>query len=265
MEREPICYVYEGKEQIHSVKGFWQFLRNQLNCKTVYFHEQAIVEVCIPLWERMEKSGCIGAVFRFLNRYYVYKVQSKLWDVLLKLENTSVQPAFCSKVIYERFEQESILKKELWLTTQLPVELIRIALFLFLKKECTFRKETKVFIMDEGSVELEDALYPYCSKLNFLQFLVKEKECHEAFVKEVYEESGLAISITTKRENAVEADIILDLAKEELLDLEHIKKGCIYFDGYSHADLEQKLRMRGDILYFSSWNYIKKELFTSNY
>ena len=54
----------------------------------------------------------------------------------------------------------------------------------------------------------------------------------------------------------MDADLILDLGKEELLDVEHIKKGCIYFDGYSHKSLEKKLRMRGDILYFSTWNYL---------
>ena len=260
MEREPICYVHEGKDQINSIKGFWCFVRSQLECKTVFFHEQEIVEVCIPLWKRKEKSGYIKKIYDLLNCYYIRKVQSKLWDIVLKLENASVQPAFCSKLIYERFGQENMLKNELWLTTQLPECLIRIALFIFLKKECTFRKETKVFIIDEGSIELEDALYPYCSKLNFLQFLVKEKECHEEFVREVYEESGLAIAITTKKENAMDADIILDLGKEELLDVEHIKKGCIYFDGYSHEGLEKKLRMRGDILYFSSWNYLKMYL-----
>lgn len=256
MEREPICYVCEGKEQINSLKRFWRFLKNQLEYKIVYFQEQAIVEVYIPLWERKEKHGFLGKILQLFNSYYIHKVQSKLWDILLKLENTSVQPAFCSTSLYERFGKESMLKNELWLTTQLPEELIRIALFLFLKKECTFRKETRVFIIDEGSIELEDALYPYCSKLNFLQFLVKKKECHEEFVREVYEESGLAIAITTKKENAMDADLILDLGKEELLDVEHIKKGCIYFDGYSHKSLEKKLRMRGDILYFSTWNYL---------
>ena len=260
MEREPICYVREGKTQMSSIKGFWHFLRKQLECNTIYFHEQTIIEVCIPLWEKKEKCGCVGKFIHLLNYYYVRTIQNKLWDILLKLENTSVQPAFCSKTIYERFFHENILKNELWLTTQLPEELIRIALFVFLRRECTFRKETKVFIIDEGSIELEDALYPYCSKLNFLQFWVKEKECHEEFVREVYEESGLAITITSKKENAIEADIILDLGKEELLDVEYIKRGCIYFDGYSHESLEKKLRMRGDILYFSSWNYLKMHL-----
>ena len=260
MDREPICYIHEGKEEINSIKGLWRFVRSRLECTTVFFFEQAIVKVCIPVWNMPEKKGLKGRISRLLNRHYIRKVQSKLWDVLLKAENASVQPAFASKAIYERFYTESTLKNELWLTTQIPQELIRIALFVFLKKECTFRKETKVFIIDEGSVELEDALYPYCSKLNFLQFLVEKKECHEEFVREVYEESGLAISITTKKENAIEADIILDLGKAEQLEVEHIKKGCIYFDGYSHAQLEKKLRRRGDILYFSPWNYLKMYL-----
>ena len=260
MEREPICYIHDGKEEMNSIKGFWHFVKTQPECKTVFFFEQAIVKVCIPIWKIPEKRGCRGKMAHLMNRYYVHKVQSKLWDVLLKAENTSVQPAFCSKPALERFQQESILKNELWLTTQLPQELIRIALFVFLKKECTFRKETKVFIIDEGSIELEDALYPYCSKLNFLQFLVEKKECHEEFVREVYEESGLAIAITTKKENAVDADIILDLGKAELLETKHIKKGCIYFDGYSHERVEKRLRMRGDILYFSPRNYLKAHL-----
>ena len=260
MEREPICYVHEGKEEVNSIKGFLRFIKKQPDCKTVFFFEQAIVKVGIPIWKMPKKTGCRGKIARLLNHYYLHKVQRKLWDVLLKAENTSVQPAFCSNIAFERFGQEPILKNELWLTTQLPQELIRIALFVFLKKECTFRKETKVFIIDEGSIELEDALYPYCSKLNFLQFLMEKKECHEEFVREVYEESGLAIAITTKKENAADADIILDLGKAELLEPKHIKKGCIYFDGYSHERVEKRLRMRGDILYFSPQNYLKAHL-----
>ena len=84
---------------------------------------------------------------------------------------------------------------------------------------------------------------------------MKKKECHQEFVRDVYEESGLAITITSKKENAADADIILDLGKEKQLDLQHIKKGCIYFDGYSDEHMEKKLRKRGDILYFSTWNY----------
>lgn len=260
MDREPICYIHKGKEEISSIKEFWRFVRSQPECETVFFFEKAIVKVCIPVWRMPEKRGFRGKMAHMINQYYIRKVQSKLWDVLLKMENASAQPAFCSKASYERFYKEPKLRNELWLNTQIPHGLIQIALFVFLKKECTFRKATKVFVIDEGNIELEDALYPYCSKLNFLQFLVEKKEVHEKFFREVYEESGLAISITTKKENAIEADIILDLGKAEQLELEHIKKGCIYFDGYSHENMEKKLRRRGDILYFSPWNYLKTYL-----
>ena len=223
--------------------------------------DQIIVCVRIPLRREEERAGQDipgkkkrhGYVFRkILDRYYCKKVQSKLWDVLLACQNNSLQPAFCSPAIYRSFHPVEMLKRELWLTTDFPPVLIELALFRFLKKECVFRKQTRVFVVDQEEIPVRDLIRPYCDRLNYLQFLVRDKQKYDAFVNEVYEESGLAISVTTDAENVKDADIVIDLSCRQIFAISDIKKGAVYFDGYSKISRAETTK---DIIYFSTAGY----------
>jgi len=265
MEKEAIIYVCEGKEPLTGIGSFRRFVSKPPVLREVSFMDQNVVCVRIPLrradgdaaFQRTGKTKRPGHVFsKIIDWYYCKKVQRKLWDVLLTCQNNSLQPAFCSPAVYRYFCQTEMLKRELWLTTDFPPVLTELALLRFLERDCVFRKQTRVFVVDGGEIPVQDMIYPYCGRLNYLQFFTTDKQKYDAFINEVYEESGLAISVTTQAENVRDADIVIDLGRQQIFDGSDIKKGSVYFDAYSKASFaEDTIRNRKDIFYFSTAGY----------
>lgn len=268
MEKEPICYISENGKKIDTLKKLWEFRKKPLFSRQMLFMEQKLVHVQIGFLDEkwwitddFKKKWYEKFFAKLIKRIYINKLQSKMWEILLANQNVSMHPAFCSKKVYETFAKEKTLSRELWINESIPPAVVEKSLCLFLKRECYFRKDTKVFVIDNKDIDVEELLFPYCSRLNYLQFLSGESDCHGAFIDEMYEESGLAIAITTKTENAKEADILIDLSKEELIAVSDIKKGCIYFDGFSDYQKEKRIRnCRNDVTYISSRNYLDRAL-----
>lgn len=253
MEREPICYISEGERKIDSIRNLIGFCRKPLPCKNLSFAGQKLVHVQIPMFDEKFDSRIRG--------FYIKRVRSKMWNVLLSNQNASIYPAFCSEGIYHRFHGIDSLAHELWITAKLPPFLVELSLYLFLRKDCFFSKDTKVFVADNRDVAVERLLYPYYSRLNYLQFLVEDKDRYDDFADEMFEESGLALAVTTKPENAREADVIIDLGDSFLIDAKDLKKGCIYFDGFADGGKEKSIRnCRNDVTYISSRNYLDRAL-----
>lgn len=156
----------------------------------------------------------------------------------------------------------------------------------FLKKECAFRKTTRVLIVDKGLFELESLMLPYCVHLNYLELLVEHKENYEYFAERLYEESGLAVAITgwlgsrleEKFHQDYEAEgieiewkesqrlsgvyhIIIDLNRDFLVGKENLAAGCVYFDGFSSREKEHRLRTAGvGATYISPVIYLDRAL-----
>lgn len=253
MEKEPICYISEGEQKMDSIRSFIGFCRKPLPYRNLSFAGQKLVHVQIPILDAKFGSRIQG--------FYMRRVRSKMWNVLLSNQNASIYPAFCSDGIYRRFHGIDSLAHELWITTLLPPLLVELSLYLFLRKDCFFRKDTKVFVADNREVAVEKLLYPYCCRLNYLQFLVEDKDRYDDFADEMFEESGLALAVTTKPENAKEADVIIDLGESFLIDAADLKKGCIYFDGFADGGKEKSIRnCRNDVTYISSRNYLDRAL-----
>lgn len=268
MEKEPICYISENGRKIDTLKKLWEFCKKPLFSQHMLFMEQKLVHVKVSFldekWWRVDehKKTWYRRIFaKVIKQIYMNKLQSKMWEILLANQNVSMHLAFCSKKVYETFAKEKTLARELWINENIPPAIVEKALGLFLRRECYFRKDTKVFVIDNKEIAVEDLIFPYCSRLNYLQFLSGEGDCHGAFIDEMYEESGLAIAITTKPENAKEADILIDLSQEDLIPVSDIKKGCIYFDGFSDYQKEKRIRnCRNDVTYISSRNYLDRAL-----
>lgn len=267
MEREPICYVCQSDKKIESLRELMKFWKGPLACSTKMFLEQRIVSVCVPVpadkyretdGEEKRRPQWTKRLVRWI---YYKSLQSKMWDVLLANQNASMQPAFCSGQLYASFCDNEYLRNELWITTVIPTPIVEQSLYLFLKRECVFRKNTKVFVADNSEVETLQLLFPYCCNLNYLYFMTEDKERTDSLADELYEESGLAITVTSKAESACEADIIIDLKEEFRMKPSDIKRGCIYFDGCGDARKAKSIRnARSDVTYISSRNYLDRAL-----
>ncbi|MBD5105523.1 MAG: hypothetical protein HDT41_00825 [Lachnospiraceae bacterium] len=87
-------------------------------------------------------------------------------------------------------------------TEEFPLAVLEACLAEFLKKECAFRRATKVLIADKSRVDFKELLMPYCSSLNYLEFLVDDSEAYEYLAEEMYEESGLTVTFTVSKEES---------------------------------------------------------------
>ena len=118
-----------------------------------------------------------------------------------------------------------------------------------------FRRQTRLLVVCDPEPSLQELLFPYCGSLNYLQLLVQDKKQCESFVQEVYEEYGLAVSVTERKECAADADILIDLSPSQTFEADEIKDGCLFFDGYSHPRLKEQLQKRKGIYYFCPKDY----------
>lgn len=256
MEQGAVLYVCEGGERIGSISGLWRFVRGALPVEETGFCGQQVVRVSVPLLENPAKRGWF---FRLARQYYRKLLQARLWDILLSCQNETPNPAFCSPGIYHSFSDDVSLGRELWLTMEFPPVLVAAALSRFLKKECIFRRNTRVFIVCNEEIPVRGLLLPYCDRLNNLQLLVKQPKAYEAFADEMLAEYGLAVGLTGRKEQGTQADILIDLARERTYCACEIKKGCLYFEGFKGQDTAKEFYGRRDILLRSTDWYWRRE------
>lgn len=193
--------------------------------------------------------------------------------------------------IYRNLLERKLKKLSIMATEKFPPSVVEACLKEFLKKECAFRRSTKVLIADKGLVGLEELLLPYSSNLNYVELLVEEKEEYEYLAEELYEESGLTITFTVlernqpweAKEKALEVaewkwqeedekeeyhpqiqgkyHIIIDLREDVFLGNENLAEGCIYFDGSSSKEKEGQIRRAGaGATYISPRIYLDRAL-----
>ncbi|MBO6016274.1 MAG: hypothetical protein J6P60_06820 [Lachnospiraceae bacterium] len=275
MDREAIVYVSEEKQTIGSVGGFLRFIIGGPRQRRRTFMGQEIFCVYLPLEaeeettaetpgrkrlfaKRQTKSTTgkrIRPLRRFLHFLYLRKIQNSLWDALLTCQNISCYPAFCSKAVMHAFSEEKMLGSELWLSDELPPVLAELALARFLEKECVFRKQTQVFVIVNEEIPVGELLYPYCDGINYLQLMTENRLPYEDYAHRVYAKSGLAIAFTTQIVHVADADIVIDLSREQILTADMLRSGCLYFAGFEHETLEEEIRKRRDVYYFSTMRY----------
>ncbi|MCM1160596.1 MAG: hypothetical protein NC412_05160 [Roseburia sp.] len=154
------------------------------------------------------------------------------------------------------------MKKLLAVTTEeFPLKVLEACLAEFLKKECAFRKATKVLIADKSYVDFKELLMPYCSSLNYLEFLVDDSEAYEYLAEEMYEESGLTVTFTVSKEMGEKYHIVMDVRDDLQIPTDCLAEGCIYFDAFSDKTKEQYLRREGKgITYISPMIYLDRAL-----
>lgn len=146
-------------------------------------------------------------------------------------------------------------------TEEFPLTVLEACLAEFLKKECAFRRATKVLIMDKSRVDFKELLMPYCSTLNYLEFLVDDSEAYEYLAEEMYEESGLTVAFTASGKVGEKYHIVMDVRDDFWIPVEYLAEGCVYFDAFSDLDKEKYLRREGKgITYTSPRIYLDRAL-----
>ncbi|MBD5545487.1 MAG: hypothetical protein HDR01_14905 [Lachnospiraceae bacterium] len=186
------------------------------------------------------------------------------------------------KKLYEALMNKKMRKLLATTTEEFPMAVMEACLAEFLKKECAFRRTTKVLIADKSHVDFKNLLMPYCGSLNYLEFLVDHSGDYEYLAEEMYEESGLAITFTlSEKEKAWEEipdsdefnhptwtkeltekyHIVIDLRKDLQIPVGCLAEGCVYFDSFSDKEREKCLRRGGKgITYLSPGIYLDRAL-----
>lgn len=256
MERETYLYVCESGRQMNTVLDYWHFLKEGLTVQSFDFLGEQIVMAPVP---QPGKTGLPGPLAGLLTRFYYKRLQAELWDILLSGQNTSLHPAFCSPVIYAGFCHVKQMERELWLTTDFPNQLVLAALSWFLKKECTFLRKTKLFIVCGDEIPVHKLLEPYCDRLNDLELYAGDRSLYEAFEQTMFEEYGLAVGFTTQPKRGCHADILINLSSAVRYEADDLKKGCLYFDAFGKEKAEPSIHKRRDILYRSTAWYFRQK------
>lgn len=184
--------------------------------------------------------------------------------------------------LYEALMNKKMKQLLAMTTEEFPMAVMEACLAEFLKKECAFRRTTKMLIADKSHVDFKNLLVPYCSNLNYLEFLVDDSGDYEYLAEEMYEESGLTVTFTlSEKEKAWEETmdleetnhqawtkelsekyhIVIDLRKDLKIPVESLATGCVYFDSFSDKEREKCLRRDGKgITYLSPRIYLDRAL-----
>lgn len=163
--------------------------------------------------------------------------------------------------LYEALLNRKMEKLLAVTTEEFPLIVLEACLAEFLKKECAFRRATKVLIADRSRVDFKELLMPYCSSLNYLEFLVDDSEAYEYLAEEMYEESGLTVAFTASGELGERYHIVMDVRNDLLIPAEYLAEGCVYFDAFSDLAKEKYLRREGKgITYLSPRIYLDRAL-----
>ena len=241
MEKKQDYYLIQKEKRMLTGKKLFSFLLEKIQPEEIEVCGEPLEVLFLPEFETIEKKG------------FFLKVRNKVYRLILDKK------------------MEKLLATA---NREIPFLVVEACLKEFLKKECAFRRVTKVLIVDKSPIDMKEMLMPYCNNLNFVELLVDNKEDYEYLAEELYEESGLAVAFTEwgdkgpeeakgeglkllevgdmvgnkekKKENQPELTekyhIIIDLRKDFFVSEKNLAAGCVYFDASSSKEKERRIR-----------------------
>lgn len=212
METKQTYYLMQKEKRRLTGRNLFSFLLEKIQPQEVTVCNESLALLFLPEFILSEEKGVFS---KLRNKIYSGILNKKL-DKLLANANR-----------------------------EMPLKVVEACLREFLKKECAFRKTTKVLIVDKSRIEWEELLEPYCLSLNYLEFLVEEKTEYDYLAERLYEESGLAVAFTEWEESwdmLGKYHIIIDLRKDFFIPVKSMAEGCVYFDGVSDWEKEKRIR-----------------------
>lgn len=226
MQKNPSYFLIQKEKRLLSVKELFSFLFEKIQPGQVTVCGEILYFMELPEFVTEKEQGTFT---RLKNNLYKSIVNKKM-------------------------------KRLLQLTTEeMSLSVVEACLLEFLKKECAFRKSTKVLIADKSHVDLKKLLMPYCDNINYLQLFVEESQDYEYLAEEMYEESGLAVTFAAPGEEKYH--IVIDLRNDFVIASENLAEGCVYFDGFSGQEKESRLRReRMGVTYISPMIYLDRAL-----
>lgn len=228
MDREMSYFLIQGEKRQLNGKELFSFLKENIQPGEVAVCGAPMAFLKLPEFILEKPEGIWG------------KLKNKLYQVLMNRK----------------------MEKLLSVTTEeFPLTVLEACLAEFLRKECAFRRATKVLIADKSRVDFKELLMPYCSSLNYLEFLVDDSEAYEYLAEEMYEESGLTVTFTASGEMGEKYHIVMDVRNDPGIPAEYLAEGCVYFDAFSDLAKEKYLRREGKgITYISPRIYLDRAL-----
>ncbi len=228
MDRETPFFLIQGEKRQLTGKELFSFLREKIQPGEVVVCGAPMAFLKLPEFISEKPKGIWG------------KIKNRLYEVLMNKK------------------MEKLLSAT---TGEFPLSVLEACLAEFLKKECAFRRATKVLIADRSRVDFKELLMPYCSSLNYLEFLVDDTEAYEYLAEEMYEESGLTVAFTASGEVGEKYHIVMDVRDDFWISAEYLAEGCVYFDAFSDSAKEKYLRREGKgITYISPRIYLDRAL-----
>lgn len=100
-----------------------------------------------------------------------------------------------------------------------------------IRRHSISKKRMKVIVIDSKEIQTEYLLDQIKEDLNYLTLVTHRPEYFKTYIENVYEESGLLISLINKPlASAIEGNIIINLDKEEDKNYRYFEEKGIYID-----------------------------------